>query len=88
LAEIVTNAMRQPTSKQRQGLKDYEACLTEVMTKFRVSRRSDQGVGEAGNGRNNAPMDVVMEMATAATPMAVETAGASIFEPMERNGNG
>jgi len=30
-------------------------------------------------------MDVVMEMATPATPIAAETAGATIFEPMERN---
>jgi len=33
-------------------------------------------------------MDVAMEMATAATPIAAETAGAAIFEPMERNENG
>jgi len=29
-----------------------------------------------------------MEMATAATSIAAETAGATIFEPMERNENG
>ena len=33
-------------------------------------------------------MDVAMEMATAATSIAAETAGATIFEPMERNENG
>jgi len=33
-------------------------------------------------------MDVAMEMATAATSIAGEDAGASIFEPMERHENG
>jgi hypothetical protein len=33
-------------------------------------------------------MDVAMEMAMEATAIAVETAGATIFEPMERNENG
>jgi len=33
-------------------------------------------------------MDVAMEMVTAATSIAAETAGATIFEPMERNVNG
>jgi hypothetical protein len=58
------------------------------MTEFRVSGRSDLDAGEAENGRSDAPMDVAMEMATAATSIAAETAGATIFEPMERNENG
>ena len=58
------------------------------MTEFRVSRRSDLDAGEAENGRSDAPMDVAMEMATAATSIAAETAGATLFEPMERNENG
>jgi hypothetical protein len=58
------------------------------MTEFRVSVRSDLDAGEAGNGRSDAPMDVAMEMATAATTIAAETAGAIIFDPMERNENG
>jgi hypothetical protein len=58
------------------------------MTKFRVSGRSDVDAGEAGNGRSDAPLDVAMEMATAATSIAAETACATIFEPMERNENG
>ena len=33
-------------------------------------------------------MDVAMEMATTVTPIATETTGATIFEPMERNENG
>ena len=33
-------------------------------------------------------MDVAMEMATAATPVAAGTAGTTIVEPMERNENG
>ena len=57
------------------------------MTEFRVSGRSDLDAGEAGNGRRDMPMDVAMEMATVATAMAAETAGANIFELMERNEN-
>jgi len=57
------------------------------MTEFRVSRRSDLDTGGAENGRSDAPMDVATEMATA-TAIATETAGAGIFEPMERNENG
>jgi len=33
-------------------------------------------------------MELATVMATAATPTAAETAGAIIFEPMERNENG
>jgi len=53
------------------------------MTEFRVSMRSDLDAGEAGKGRSDATMDVAMEMATAATPIAAETVGSAIFEPME-----
>jgi hypothetical protein len=58
------------------------------MTEFRGSERSDLDAGEAGDGRSDAPMDMAMEMATAATSIAAETAGVTIFEPMERNENG
>jgi hypothetical protein len=59
------------------------------MTEARVSGRSDLDTGEAGDGRSDAPKDVTMEMgATAATPVAVDTAGATTVEPMERNENG
>ena len=74
--------------QQARDDEDPEACLTEVMTEFRVSGRSDLDVGEAGNGRSDAPMDVVMDMATAVTSIAAETAGATIFQPMERNEKG
>jgi hypothetical protein len=53
------------------------------MTKLRVSGRSDMEVGKAGKGQSDPPMDVAMEIATAATPSAAETAGATIYEPME-----
>jgi len=53
------------------------------MTEFRGSERSDLDAGEAGDGRSNAPIDMAMEVATAATP-----AGVAIFEPMERNEKG
>jgi len=58
------------------------------MTEFRVSGRSDLDAGEAGNERCDAPMDVATKMATAVTAIATETAGATIFEKMERNENG
>ena len=59
-----------------------------MITEFTVSRRSDLDSGEAENGRSDAPMDVAMEMATAATSITAETAGATIFQLMERNKNG
>jgi len=55
------------------------------MTEFRVSGRSELAAGEAGNGRRDGPMNVAMEMAMAATAIPTQTAGATIFEPMERN---
>jgi hypothetical protein len=58
------------------------------MTEIRVSGRSDLDAGEAGDGRSDAPMEVAMEMATAVTPVATETGGATILEPMEGNENG
>jgi len=57
------------------------------MTQVRGSERSDLDTGEAGDGRSDVAMDVVMEMATRPTPIAAETAAATIFEPMERNEN-
>jgi GTP cyclohydrolase III len=59
------------------------------MTEASVSRRSDMDTGEAGDGRSDLPMDMAIEMAvaTAATPIAAETEGTTIDEPMERNGS-
>jgi hypothetical protein len=62
--------------------------FTGVMTKARVSERSDLQTGEAGHRRSDAPVDVAMEMTTAATPTPEETAGATMFELMEGNQNG
>jgi hypothetical protein len=58
------------------------------MTEIRVSGRSDLGMEEAGNGRTDAPINVAMEMATVATPIAEETVGTTIFQLMYRNVNG
>jgi hypothetical protein len=58
------------------------------MTQFRGSERSDLDVGQAGDGRSDAPIDMALEMATVATSIAAETAGITIFELMERNENG
>jgi len=59
-----------------------------VITEARRSERRDLDKGEAGDRRSDAPEDVAMEMTTAATPTAAETAGATMFEPMKRNKNG
>jgi len=62
--------------------------LTGVMSKVSVSRRSNLDMGEVGDGRSDASMDVSMEIAPAATLIAAETVSANTFEPIERNGNG
>jgi len=67
---------------------EREVCITGVMTEARGSERSDLDTGQAGDRRSDAPVDMAMEMTTAATPTAVETAGTTMFEPMERNENG
>jgi len=67
---------------------EKEACLTETMSKARVSERSDLNTGQPGDRRCDMPMDIAMEMTTAVTPTAVETAGTTIFQLMERNENG
>jgi hypothetical protein len=58
------------------------------MTKVRGRGRSNLDTGEAGDGRSNAPMDMAMVMVTTVTPIAEESTGATIVEPMERNENG
>jgi len=67
---------------------EREVWPTGVMTAARGSERSNLDTGEAGERRRDAPVDVAMEMTTAATPTTAETAGETIFEPMERNKNG
>jgi hypothetical protein len=52
------------------------------MTEARGSERSDLDTGEARDRKSDAPVDVATEMTTA------ETAGATMFEPIERNENG
>jgi len=56
-----------------------------MMTEVRVSKRSDLDRGEAGDGRSDTPMDAAMERATVARPIATDTPGTTIFQPMERN---
>jgi len=88
LAENAIDTTCRPASKPQQDYPRREDRLTGVITEVRGSKRSDLDTGEAGDRRSDAPMDVAMEMATMATPIAAETAGAAIFEPMERNENG
>lgn len=64
-----------------------------MQTEFRGSEKSnlDAGAireaGDLGDERSEAPMEMMMEMATAATSIAMETSGGSIFKPTERNEN-
>jgi hypothetical protein len=65
------------------------ACVhTGVRTEFRVSRRSGLQAGEVGSGRSYASTDVAMEILIVATAIAMETAGATKFQQVERNDNG
>jgi hypothetical protein len=52
------------------------------MTEARVTERSDVDMGEGRDRRSNTSMDVAMEMTTPGTPTPVETAGATMIEPM------
>jgi hypothetical protein len=56
-----------------------------VTTNLRVSGRSDLDTGEAGTGRSNVPMDMVIEMAMAVAAITTEAECATIFGPTERN---
>jgi len=58
------------------------------MTEARVSERRGLDTGEVADGRSDAPMDMVMEMATVLTSIATGTAGKATLEPMEGNENG
>jgi len=53
-----------------------------------MSEKSDWDAGAVGETRSDAPMDEAMEMATAATPTATETARTIRFKPMGTNENG
>jgi len=66
---------------------DTEGCFTGGMTDARISARGVPDTGKAGDGTSDAPMDEAMEMGMAATPVAAETLGATIVDPMDRNGN-
>jgi hypothetical protein len=84
---LAENAIAQRVGQLASDDEDYLK-LTGVMTEARESGRSDLDRGEAGDGRSDTPMDVAMEMAMAATPVAAEIAGTTIVEPMPRNENG
>ena len=81
---MAENAIAQRVGQPASDDEDYLR-LTGVMTEARVSGRSDLDTGEAADGRSDAPMDVVMEMASAETATAAGTAGGTISELMERN---
>jgi hypothetical protein len=57
------------------------------MTEARARSRSDLDMGAVGDRWSDAPMDLAMEMATAATPIAAETVRTITVELMERNEN-
>jgi len=56
--------------------------FTEVMTEVRMRKRSGLDIGEAADGRSDAPMEMAMEMTTAVTSIATETAGEDTLELM------
>jgi len=64
---------------------ERDVCLTGLMTEARVSERTNLDMGEAGDRRSDAPLDVPMEMTRAATPTPRETAVATMSEAKERN---
>jgi len=64
-----------------------EKRLAEVMSKIRVSERSDPDTGEAVDGTSDMLMDMIRDMVMAVTPITAETAGEIIFQLMERNKN-
>jgi hypothetical protein len=53
------------------------------VTEVRGSKRSSLDMGGAADRRCDTPMDMAMEMATAVTSIAAETAGEDTLEPME-----
>jgi hypothetical protein len=59
-----------------------------VVIEVRVSESCGLDTGEAADGRSEVSMDLAMEMATAVTSIAAETAGEATLEPMEKNENG
>ena len=65
-----------------------ETSFKEVMTEVSGSERNGLDTGKVAERTSNAPMDMVMEMATAVTFIAAKTAGKVTLEPMERNENG
>lgn len=56
-----------------------DAVLTEIPSTVRVCERSDLHTSEVGDRRSDVPIDVAMEMVTAATCIATDTGGATIF---------
>ena len=88
LAENAIDATRRPVSKRQQDYPRREDRLTGVMTEVKGSDTSDLDTAEAGDRRSDLAMDVAMEIAMMGTPITAETAGATTFEPMERNENG
>ena len=52
------------------------------MTEVRMRKRSGLDIGEAADGRSDAPMEMAMEMTTAVTSIATETAGEDTLELM------
>jgi hypothetical protein len=52
------------------------------MTEFRLSERCDLYTADVAAERSDTPMDMEMEIATAAISITMETAGVPIFRPM------
>jgi len=80
LAEAACDATTSEKTTTRATLESD--CLTEVTTEVRV--RGDMDTGEAGDGTHDAPtamaMEMALEMGTAVTPTAVDTASTATPE--------
>ena len=59
-------------------------CLTVVMTRVRMRKRSDKVSGEVADSTRNAHIPVAMEIAVAVNPIAADTAHASTLACMEK----
>ena len=86
-ADVARDATTREKATTRATLEND--CHTEGTTYVRA--RGDLDTGEAGDGMCDVPtamaMEMAMEMGTAVTPTAADTACTTSPEPMERNEN-
>ena len=64
-----------------------KACFTEALTEVRGNTKNGLDTGEAADGSSDAPREMAMEIATALSSIAAETAGEDTLQPREKNAN-